>query len=115
MRTTLVLIPLSRQRNLDPLQQPGFAQVAGGQTRRLEDKEMNINRSIRYRITLLAAAVLAIAISSSQLKADTGMCGGASTTLPFTDVLGGNIFFCSIAEAYFSALTNGTDAAHYSP
>ena len=66
-------------------------------------------------MTLLAAAVLAIAITSSQLKADTGMCGGASTTLPFTDVLAGNIFFCSIAEAYFSALTNGTDATHYSP
>ena len=36
-------------------------------------------------------------------------------TLPFTDVAAGNVFFCSIAEAYFSALTNGTDATHYSP
>jgi len=27
----------------------------------------------------------------------------------------GSIFFCQIAEAYFSGLTNGTDATHYSP
>jgi len=30
-------------------------------------------------------------------------------------VLSGNVFFCSIAEAYFSGLTNGTDGTHYSP
>jgi len=36
------------------------------------------------------------------------------TTLPFTDVMG-NIFFCSIAEAYFSGLTNGTTPTTYSP
>jgi hypothetical protein len=27
----------------------------------------------------------------------------------------GSIFFCQIAEAYFSGLTSGTDATHYSP
>ena len=75
---------------------------------------MNINRTIRYRMTLLATAVIAIAISSTQLKADTGKCGGASITLPFTDVPSSSIFFCSVAEAYFSALTNGTDDTHYS-
>jgi len=36
------------------------------------------------------------------------------TSLPFTDVMG-NIFFCSIAEAYFSGLTNGTTPTTYSP
>jgi hypothetical protein len=38
----------------------------------------------------------------------------AMTTLPFTDVLG-NIFFCPIAEAFFSGLTNGTTPTTYSP
>jgi hypothetical protein len=56
-----------------------------------------------------------IIAASLRLQADTGMCGGASTTLPFTDVPSGNIFFCSIAEAYFSALTNGTSATTYNP
>ncbi len=46
--------------------------------------------------------------------ADTGTCGGAMVTLPFTDVAG-NIFFCQIAEAYFSGLTNGTTPTTYSP
>jgi hypothetical protein len=53
--------------------------------------------------------------ASSRLNADTGTCGGASVTLPFVDVSGGSIFFCSIAEAYFSGLTIGTDPTHYSP
>jgi hypothetical protein len=35
--------------------------------------------------------------------------------LPFTDVPGANIFFCSIAEAFFSGLSNGTTATTYSP
>jgi len=34
--------------------------------------------------------------------------GAAMVTLPFTDVPSSKIFFSSIAEAYFSALTNGT-------
>jgi sugar lactone lactonase YvrE len=49
------------------------------------------------------------------MSADTGTCGGASITLPFTDVPSSNIFFCAIAEAYFSGLTNGTSATTYSP
>ena len=36
-------------------------------------------------------------------------------TLPFTDVPAANIFFCSIAEAFFSGLTNGTTPTTYSP
>jgi hypothetical protein len=35
-------------------------------------------------------------------------------TVPFTDVMG-NIFFCQIAEAFFSGLTNGTTSTTYSP
>ena len=35
-------------------------------------------------------------------------------TLPFTDVMG-NAFFCQIAAAYFSGLTNGTTATTFSP
>jgi hypothetical protein len=35
-------------------------------------------------------------------------------TLPFTDVAG-NLFFCEIAEAFFSGLTNGTTPTTYSP
>src|SRR5687768_13732076 len=48
------------------------------------------------------------------MKADTGTCGGVTVTLPFTDVMG-NTFFCQIAGAYFSGLTNGTTATTYSP
>jgi DNA-binding beta-propeller fold protein YncE len=64
---------------------------------------------------LLAAAMLMITAASTRLNADTGACGGASITLPFTDVVAGNIFFCSIAEAFLSGLTNGTGATTYSP
>jgi hypothetical protein len=55
-----------------------------------------------------------LAILSNNIKADTGSCAGATTTLPFTDVQG-NIFFCQIAAAYFSGLTAGTSATTYSP
>jgi hypothetical protein len=55
-----------------------------------------------------------LTVLSSRLQADTGNCGGATTTLPFTDVQG-NPFFCLIAEAYFSGLTAGTSATTYSP
>src|SRR4030095_13678810 len=53
--------------------------------------------------------------ASMRLLADTGSCGGASITLPFTDVPSSNIFFCSIASAYFTGLTNGTSTTTYSP
>jgi hypothetical protein len=55
-----------------------------------------------------------LTILSNHIKADTGSCGGATTTLPFTDVQG-NLFFCQIAAAYFSGLTAGTSATTYSP
>jgi hypothetical protein len=70
---------------------------------------------IGYRAMMLVAAMIVVTAGSTQLNADTGTCGGASFTLPFMDVSAGNVFFCSIAEAYFSGLTNGTDATHYSP
>jgi YVTN family beta-propeller protein len=63
---------------------------------------------------LLSLTVTVLLLTSTRLPADTGTCGGAMTTVPFTDVMG-NIFFCSIAEAYFSGLTNGTTPVTYSP
>jgi hypothetical protein len=58
--------------------------------------------------------ILVLLLTSTRLPADTGMCGDAMITVPFTDVMG-SIFFCSIAEAYFSGLTNGTTPTTYSP
>lgn len=69
----------------------------------------------RKRALLLAAALVIITTASTRLNADTGTCGGASITLPFTDVAAANVFFCSIAEAYFSGLTNGTTPSTYDP
>jgi hypothetical protein len=69
-----------------------------------------------FRAMLLVAAMISITTASARLQADTGMCGGASTTLPFTDVPAANIFFCSIAGAFFSGLTSGTGTGTtYSP
>ena len=68
------------------------------------------------RAALLTVLLLSLAGASKHLRADTGTCGGgAPTTLPFTDVSSTNFFFCAIAEAYFSGLTNGTTATTYSP
>jgi hypothetical protein len=75
---------------------------------------MKINHRSTYRAALVIALMLFITIASGHLRADSGSCGGDTTTLPFTDVAG-SIFFCSIAEAYFSALTNGTTPTTYSP
>ncbi len=74
-----------------------------------------MNTSIRNRTMILIAAMVIITAASTYMRADTGTCGGASITLPFTDVPSGNVFFCSIAEAYFSALTNGTSPTTYNP
>jgi hypothetical protein len=62
---------------------------------------------------LLLSLMLAL-VASSRLQADTGMCGGQTLTLPFTDVMG-NVFFCSIAEIYFQGITLGTTPTTYSP
>jgi hypothetical protein len=71
-------------------------------------------RSIVVRALLLISLMASLTVLSSRLQADTGSCGGTTTTLPFTDVQG-NPFFCLIAEAYFSGLTAGTSATTYSP
>jgi hypothetical protein len=76
---------------------------------------MKTNRRSTYRAALVIGLMLIITIASSRLRADTGTCGGQMITLPFTDVAAGNIFFCSIAEAFFSGLTNGTSDTTYSP
>lgn len=76
---------------------------------------MNGIRNNHYRAIILIAAMIVITGASTRLRADTGTCGGVLVTLPFTDLPSTNVFFCSIAEAYFSALTNGTTATTYSP
>src|SRR5688572_31446203 len=75
---------------------------------------MPLNRSIVIRAVVLLSLMASLTVLSSRLQADTGSCGGATTTLPFTDVMG-NPLFCQIASAYFSGLTNGTTATTYSP
>lgn len=70
---------------------------------------------IRKRMLLMVFTVMALTISSRLLHADTGTCGGGMFTLPFSDVPSSNIFFCSIAAAYFSGLTNGSTPTTFSP
>jgi hypothetical protein len=73
-------------------------------------------QSLRTRLIAFFALIVILTIASARLRADTGTCGGQAITLPFTDVPASNIFFCSIASAYFSGLTNGTGAGTtYSP
>ena len=74
---------------------------------------MKPNRLPTFRVVLIILLV-AISTASSRLRADSGSCGGATTVLPFTDVMG-NFFFCAIAEAFFSGLTSGTTPTTYSP
>jgi uncharacterized protein DUF6923 len=68
-----------------------------------------------YRTLAIAALMVILVATSDRLRADTGTCGGAMVTLPFSDVASSNVFFCSIAEAFFSGLTNGTTPTTYSP
>jgi hypothetical protein len=76
---------------------------------------MKSNSRSVARVALLITLMGTLTVLSSRLQADTGTCNGATTTLPFTDVPSSNIFFCSIASAYFTGLTNGTSATAYSP
>jgi hypothetical protein len=69
---------------------------------------------LTIRLVLLASLVMGLTLISTRLHADTGTCGGQSITLPFTDVTS-SPFFCQIAEAFFSGLTNGTSPTTYSP
>jgi hypothetical protein len=70
---------------------------------------------ITIRASLLISLTVSLTLLSTRLQADTGTCGGASITLPFTDVSSSNVFFCSIAEAFFSGLSNGTSPSTYNP
>jgi hypothetical protein len=76
----------------------------------------NLNgvRRRAYRAVTLLTLIVALTTISARMRADTGTCNGASFTLPFTDVPSSNIFFCAIASAWFSGLTNGTSAITYS-
>lgn len=76
---------------------------------------MKLEYSKAVRLATLLILAVSVILTSSQLRADTGTCGGSSITPPFTDVVNSNIFFCAIAEAYSSGLTNGTSPTTYSP
>jgi DNA-binding beta-propeller fold protein YncE len=75
---------------------------------------MKLNRSILIRTVVLITFLASLTALSNRLQADTGNCGGVTITLPFNDVMT-SPFFCQIAAAYFSGLTNGTSATAYSP
>jgi hypothetical protein len=74
---------------------------------------MRLNRHYGTRAMLLGSLIVCLTLLSTRVQADTAFCGQI-ITVPFTDVAG-NIFFCDIAEAYFSGLTNGTTPTTYSP
>jgi hypothetical protein len=70
----------------------------------------------RNRTLVLILAMIAMTAASTRTQASqSAMCGGQTTVIPFDDVMPANVFFCSIAQAYFSGLSNGTDTTHYSP
>src|SRR5215470_15197935 len=75
---------------------------------------MRFNPKLAVRIALLVSLIINLTILSARHHADTGSCGGQTTTLPFTDVMGSQ-FFCQIAEAFFSGLANGTSPTTYNP
>ena len=76
---------------------------------------MRTGTNTKGRAIALISLMTVLTASSTQLQADTGECGGQMITLPFKDVPAANIFFCSIAEAFFSGLTNGTSPTTYNP
>ncbi len=75
---------------------------------------MKTKQSQTLRLIVLITLMATLTVLSSRMQADTGTCNGATLTLPFTDVAG-NGFFCQIAAAYISGITNGTTATTYSP
>jgi hypothetical protein len=77
--------------------------------------KLNTNQHILYRAIIIVLFLALIIVTSTRMRADTGTCNGTSITLPFTDVPASNVFFCAIASAYFTGLTNGTSATTYSP
>jgi S-layer family protein/putative pyrroloquinoline-quinone-binding quinoprotein len=80
--------------------------------------KLNKNRRITCRAIALSTLLISLTVVSARMRADVatvGTCSGEPTYVPFTDVASNNIFFCAIAEAYFSGLTNGTTPTTYSP
>src|SRR5215470_4443052 len=75
---------------------------------------MKFNSKLAVRIVLLFSLIINLTVFSTRHHADTGTCGGVTTTVPFTDVMGSS-FFCQIAEAFFSGLANGTSPTTYNP
>jgi hypothetical protein len=75
---------------------------------------MQLHRSIFIRVVAIVTLLTSLTILSNRIQADTGNCGGVTITLPFNDVMA-SPFFCQIAAAYYSGLTNGTTATTYSP
>jgi hypothetical protein len=75
---------------------------------------MRFNRRFVLFEAVTLGLILALTGAVNGLRADTGTCSGATINLPFADVAG-NAFFCQIAAAYFSGLTNGTTPTTFSP
>lgn len=80
--------------------------------------KLNRTRNVTRRAIALIALLVAVTVASTRLRAEIesgGTCGGASVNIPFNDVASNNIFFCAIASAYVSGLTNGTSLTTYGP
>jgi hypothetical protein len=79
---------------------------------------MKPKRQINRRFVIFEASLLVLVLLlsgvSTRLRADSGTCSGQTIDLPFNDVAS-SAFFCQIAAAFFSGLTNGTTATTYSP
>src|SRR5262245_49853222 len=81
------------------------------QLRRGEIMKVNLRQPA---LVISTSLLLILSSAVSPLRADTGTCNSNNLTLPFLDVAG-NAFFCQIAAAYTSGLSNGTSATTYSP
>jgi len=77
------------------------------------NSKLSVNRRL-IKFEILTLTLVLLLTLANNLRADTGACNGGNVTVPFLDVAG-NPFFCSIAAAYFSGLTNGTSPTTYSP
>lgn len=65
-------------------------------------------------VVAVVVMIVVLSAASKYMRADTGLCGSTSITVPFMDV-GSSPFFCQIAEAYFSGLANGISTTAYNP
>jgi hypothetical protein len=53
---------------------------------------MKLNRSLILRTSLVISLVISLTVLADRIQADSGSCGGATITLPFTDVMGSTLF-----------------------